>query len=379
MNDLTPAIAPVASTDLPSTHLPLTNLEWANAHGIWWSVLSLFAIACFVRLYFWRRRALLKLADTNLLSRLAPKLFSAQHGLRTLLLAGALMAISIALFDPRTGGRIEKVEQRGVDLMVVIDVSRSMLAEDAQPNRLARARQFATDLVDTLGSDRVGLIEFAGVPALRCPLTFNHRAFLTQLETLSPQATIRGGSLLGDAIRLATASLRGDGDSASGGGAIVILTDGEDMQSEPLEAAAQAKADGIRVVTIGIGDPREGARIPVQSGALRRYLVHDGQEVWTKMDPSLLKSVAEAGGGFFVEAGTTQADIAATANLLRADLAQRTTEAKEVATKDPKFQWLAGVALLLLLIESLLGNQRRAHRGNASTMIDRNTAMGEAT
>jgi len=379
MNDLTPAIAPVASTDLPSTHIPSTHLEWATAHGIWWSVLSLFAIACFVRLYFWRRRALLKLADTHLLSRLAPKLFGAQHGLRTLLLAGALMAISIALFDPRTGGRIEKVEQRGVDLMVVIDVSRSMLAEDAQPNRLARARQFATDLVDTLGSDRVGLIEFAGVPALRCPLTFNHRAFLTQLETLSPQATIRGGSLLGDAIRLATASLRGDGDSASGGGAIVILTDGEDMQSEPLEAAAQAKADGIRVVTIGIGDTREGARIPVQSGALRRYLVHDGQEVWTKMDPSLLKSIAEAGGGFFVEAGTAQVDIAATANLVRADLAQRTTEAKDIATKDPQFQWLAGVALLLLLIESLLGNQRRAHRGNSSTMIDRNTAVGEAT
>jgi Ca-activated chloride channel family protein len=333
----------------------LSGIEWTKPSGLWWSLACVIAIALLVRLWLWRRTALRKLADANLLTQLAPNVLRAKHGLRVTLLALALVSLAVALFDPRTGGRTEKVEQRGVDLMVVIDVSRSMLAEDAQPNRLARARQFAMDLVDALGSDRVGLIEFAGVPALRCPLTFNHRAFVTQLETLSPQATIRGGSLLGDAIRLAAASLTGDTATKSTGGAIVILTDGEDMQSEPIEAAAQANERGIRVVTIGIGDPREGARIPVQSGALRRYLVHEGQEVWTKMDPSLLREVADAGGGFFVEAGTTQADIAATANLLRAGLQQRTTEAKDVSTKDPLFQWLAAIALLMLAAECVVG------------------------
>jgi Ca-activated chloride channel family protein len=241
-----------------------------------------------------------------------------------------------------------------------------MLAEDARPDRLSRARQFATDIVDALGGDRVGLVEFAGVPALRCPLTFNHRAFLTQLDTLSPQATVRGGSLLGDAIRLAAASLDGEGV----GKVIVVLSDGEDMESEPIEAAATAaKEKGIRIVTVGIGDAREGARIPVTEGTgNRRYLVHDGQEVWTKMDPTLLAEVAKAGDGFFIDAGTGQADMSQAAALLRQGLTTKSRAQATVSTKEPLFQYLALAALVLLLLESLLPSRTQtAPRAPVST------------
>ena len=332
--------------------LTSSGFEFAEPNGLWWLFAAVPAVILVLWLARWRANARRTFADGTLLPTIAPRVVGTRTALRATLFITALALLSLALLDPRAGGRTEKVEQTGIDVMVAIDVSRSMLAEDARPDRLSRARQFATDIVDSLGGDRVGLVEFAGVPALRCPLTFNHRAFLTQLDTLSPQATVRGGSLLGDAIRLAAASLDGDGV----GKVIVVLSDGEDMESEPIEAAAAAaKEKGIRIVTVGIGDSREGARIPV-SGATggRRYLVHDGQEVWTKMDPTLLTEVAKAGDGFFIEAGTGQADMSQAAALLRQGLQTKSRAQAAVATKEPLFQYLAFAALLLLLVESLL-------------------------
>lgn len=332
--------------------LTTRGFEFAEPSGLWWLLATVPAVILVLWLARWRAKAQRTFADETLLPTIAPRIVGTRTALRGALLTAALALLSLALLDPRAGGRTEKVEQTGIDVMVAIDVSRSMLAEDARPDRLSRARQFATDIVDSLGGDRVGLVEFAGVPALRCPLTFNHRAFLTQLETLSPQATVRGGSLLGDAIRLAAASLDGDGV----GKVIIVLSDGEDMESEPIEAAATAaKEKGVRIVTVGIGDAREGARIPV-SGATgaRRYLVHDGQEVWTKMDPKLLTEVAKAGDGFFIEAGTGQADMSQAAALLRQGLQTKSRAQATVATKEPLFQYLAFAALLLLLLEALL-------------------------
>lgn len=322
----------------------------APAAAIWFIA----AIGCVLLLGWltaWRRRARIRLADSALLPRIAPGLLAARSGLRASLLGASIVLLVPALMDLRGGQSTDTVEQRSIDVMVVVDVSRSMLAEDATPNRLARAKQFASDLVEEVGSDRVGLIEFAGVPAMRCPLTFNHRSFRTQLEALSPQATIRGGSMLGDAIRLAATSL----EDEQGGKAIVVLTDGEDMQSEPVEAAAvAAKEHGIRVVTIGIGDAREGARIPVYESGTRRYIVHEGQEVWSKMDPTLLKQIADAGEGYFVDAGTGQADMAQLAQLLSAGLTKEARERADVSGRQPLFQVFVALALALLVAESLL-------------------------
>ena len=157
--------------------------------------------------------------------------------------------------------------------------------------------------------------------------------------------------MLGDAIRLAASSLKNE----QVGKAIVILSDGEDMQSEPVEAAAvAAKEHGIRVVSIGIGDPKEGARIPIYEGGRRSYIVHEGQEVWSKMDPSLLKQVADAGDGYFVEAGTGQADMAQLATLLSTGLERETRERADVSTRQPLFQIFVALALALLVAESLL-------------------------
>ncbi len=343
--------------------LASTNFEFARLSGLWWLLVIVPCVLLLVRLVLWRAKARRLFADARLLEALAPRVLRARNGLRAALLALALVFLLLGLLDPRAGGRTETIEQSGIDVMVVIDVSRSMLAQDASPDRLTHAKQFAADLTDALGSDRVGLIEFAGVPALRCPLTFNHRAFLTQVDSLSPQATVRGGSMLGDAIRLAAQSMKGHGEGESDGAndgagrVIVVLSDGEDMESEPLEAAADvAKERGIRIVTIGIGDAIEGARIPLSNRGAKSFLLHDGQEVWTKMNPALMESVAKAGNGFFVEAGVGQADMREVAALVRAGLAAQSHERAEVTTKDPQFQWFALLALAALVIECTLSS-----------------------
>ena len=229
---------------------------------------------------------------------------------------------------------------------------------------LAQLRQRATTKLTVDEPFVKQRIEFAGVPSLRCPLTFNHRTFRVQLDALSPQSTVRGGSMLGDAIRLAASSLAGEG----AGKAIVILSDGEDMQSEPVEAAAvAAKEQGIRVVTIGIGDATEGARIPVYERGQRRYIVHEGQEVWSRMNPKLLKQVADAGEGYFVEAGVAQADMDQLGRLLSGSLEKSTRERSDVSTKQPLFQLFAGAALVLLLAEMLLAP--RVRRDASSTTV----------
>ena len=329
----------------------LAEAAFTQTDGFLWLVAVAAAAALVVVDARWRGAALRRLADHALLSRIAPSVLGARTTPRAVLLLVAMAFLAVALADLRGGESREEVEQRGVDLVVVVDVSRSMLAEDVAPNRLGRARQFAADLVEELGSDRVGLVEFAGVPAVRCPLTFNHRTFLSQLELLSPKSTVRGGSMLGDAIRLAAESLEGEGT----GRAIVVLSDGEDMESEPVEAAAAAYGErGVRTVAIGIGDAADGARIPVVEDGARRFLVHEGEEVWSRMDPTLLAAVAEQGGGFFVEAGTTQADMGDVARALTSMLESTTRERGSVAAREPLFQWLAGAALLALLVEAVL-------------------------
>ena len=330
---------------------PSTGIEFTRPDAAVWLVVAAGCAALLAWLAAWRRSVTRRLADAGVLHRIAPGIAGSRGGLRAVMLAGAIAMLVPALMDPRAGASRDSVTQTSVDIMVVVDVSRSMLAEDAAPNRLARAKQFASDLVEAIGSDRVGLIEFAGVPSLRCPLTFNHRTFRTQLDALSPQSTIRGGSMLGDAIRLAVENLEGQGS----GKAIVILSDGEDMESEPVEAAAvAAKEHGIRIATIGIGDSREGARIPISGAGSRQFVVHEGQEIWSKMNPALLRQVADAGGGPFVEAGVDQADMTQLAGVLSRGLERATRERADVSTRQPVFQVFVALALALLAAETLI-------------------------
>lgn len=300
-----------------------------------------------------------RFAQPALWRRISPAASAWRPLLCAALLGAALVATTVALMDPRWGLRVEEIPRSGLDCYFLVDVSRSMLAEDATPNRLDRARQFVSDALDRAAGDRVGLIEFAGVPAIRVPLTLNYGAFRTVMGDLSPQGAVRGGSYLADAITLAADSFPEESGAPK---AIIILSDGEDMagsEDESPVAAAQAAAErGIRVYTVGIGDAVDGARIPVSRAGSKAWLLHDGQEVWTKMNPELLKSVADAGGGTFIRTGTAQADFADIYEQTVGQLERGVFAGGKVERRTQRYVWFAGLALALLMIESLVSDRR---------------------
>jgi len=339
-----------------------TDFTFANPAALnWiWAVVAL-AVLVAVRARG-RARALQAFADTPLLRSIAPRASAIRPFVRAALAVAALAALVPALMDPRWGAQVEEVKRRGADVFFVVDVSRSMTAQDASPDRLSRAKQFVEETVESLGGDRVGLIEFAGTAALRVPLTLNYGAFRTTLNELKPLSGARGGTALANSIALAAASFP---PNSSGSRAIVILSDGEDLggegaDSDPVAAAKQALADHqVHVYAIGIGDSAEGARIPVgRNGAAVQWLVHDGQEIWTKMDERVLREASLAGGGAFIPAGTGRVDMARAYAQTVGILERQEFEANTVTRRTPRYQWFAGLAFALLLASSLVPARR---------------------
>jgi uncharacterized protein YegL len=289
-----------------------------------------------------------RFAEPIMLARLTPLPSSVRSAFKaTALLVGLALLIAGAA-RPRWGVYFETVHAKGVDLFVLLDVSRSMLAEDVAPNRLMRAKADIRDLLQKLSGDRVGLIVFAGAPVVKVPLTTDHAFLLSALDEVDPLSAPRGGSLIGDAIRKAIASLglRGDHDQV-----IVLITDGEDQDSYPTDAAKQAAEAGIKIFTVGLGDPGEGRRVPIRdkSGNLT-YLQHEGREVWSKMDEKLLKEIAVSTSGAYVPAKTLAYDLGEiyTQHLQKLTRGELASEKRKRYGEQYQLFLVAGLVLLML-------------------------------
>ena len=204
-----------------------------------------------------------RFATANLVGHLMPWVSPGRQQVRAGLVLAAVGLLVVALAGPRWGEKETEVYRRGVDIMVVLDVSRSMLADDCRPNRLAKAKQNIRDLLEVLPGDRVGLVSFAGRAALSCPLTPNYGWFRMALDEVSTESVPRGGSNLAEAIRLAARKL---GERPGSHKAILLITDGEDQDSDPVFAARYALEDQeVRTFAIGLGDGSIGRRIPVET------------------------------------------------------------------------------------------------------------------
>jgi Ca-activated chloride channel family protein len=245
--------------------------------------------------------------EASMIDRLMPILDASRSFRKALLLLLAFVFGIVAAADPRFGAYYEEVSSSGVDVFVLLDVSRSMLAEDVAPNRLERAKSDIQDLLEHVAGDRVGLIAFAGKPMIQVPLTTDHRFFLQVLHSVDTNSAPRGGTAIGDAIRLALRAMPPEADRDR---AIVLITDGEDQESMPLEAAKDAAERHVRILTIGLGNSAEGGRIPLRTSDGRTtYLMHDGREVWSKMEETTLREIARLTEGAYVSAGTKTFDL----------------------------------------------------------------------
>jgi len=332
-------------------------MYWENPSvllGLW--ILPLVAA---ILVYAHRKRvaAAGRFADPAMVERLMPRLRSPRPWVKGAIILLGLGLLVVAGARPRFGVYFERVSQRGVDLFVLLDVSRSMSAEDVAPNRLERAKSDIRDLLSRLVGDRVGLIVFAGKPAVKVPLTTDQGFFRIVLDEIDTRSAPRGGTLIGDAIRKCMEAMpeRRDRDQV-----VVLITDGEDHESYPEEAAKQAAERGIKIFTVGLGDSREGARIPVrdQSGGLR-YLQYQGQEVWSKVDGRLLKQIALTTGGAYIPAGTRAYDLGQVYEDHLASLTRGQIQAEKRKRYREQFQLFVCLGVALLLVEMAIPSYRR--------------------
>jgi len=330
----------------------------------WRDPLSLAALAlvpALVLFLVWslrrRRQALATFVEAGLLPAVTPDLDPRRRRLRSVLLCLAVLLLGVALAGPMWGFRWQQVQREGIDLIVAIDTSRSMLATDVKPNRLARAKLAVQDLLAQVGGDRVGLVAFAGSAFLQCPLTLDFGAFSQSLEAIEAGIIPRGGTNLAAAIDTSLEAFEGRQAEHQ---ALVIITDGEDHGSDLDDAIKRATDRGVKLYTVGIGTS-DGELIPLEQGGFLKDRA--GQVVKSRLDETTLQKIANDTGGAYLHATDTAFGLT---ELYRDYIA--TMEKRELASTlerrfEHRFQWPLLIAFMLLLIEPVVGERRPESRG----------------
>lgn len=269
------------------------------------------------------------------------------------LLLGTLMSLTVALAQPQWGEDTDDAPPRGRDIVVLLDTSMSMLAEDVAPNRLERAKQMIRELVAELrrsGGHRLALIGFAGRASLRCPPTLDYDLFLLRLDELTVGSVPQQGTLIGDAVRQTLDGFAGIDEAYAD---IILITDGEDHNSLPMDAAREAAGRAVAIHTVGVGDAGDGAYVPIpdpRSGPT--LLAYHGRQVKSRMQPDMLKDFATETGGHALLAGTGAADVTTIYRDHIADKPRaRRGDSDQEERRAHRFQWFVAFALLLLFVD----------------------------
>jgi Ca-activated chloride channel homolog len=324
----------------------------------------------------WRKREELitRFISARLLGTLKVGVSPSRQKMRMVLLVLAVALLILALARPQWGYTWEEAKQRGLDILVAIDTSNSMLAEDVSPNRLARAKLATLDLMRRAKSDRLGLIAFAGSAFLTCPLTLDDAAFGQSVESLNTQTISQGGTAVAEAIDAARNAFK---DEAENHKVLVLFTDGEDHDGGAVKAAEQASKEGLRIFTIGIGTPEgELLRIKDERGHVDYIRDEAGNPVKSRLDEALLQEIAQKTGGFYLPLrGARTMDMLYEQGL--APLPKATTSSKQLRRYHERFQWLLGLAIIVLLVEMFLPDRKRRRSSKTSAVAAPAALAGE--
>jgi Ca-activated chloride channel homolog len=319
-----------------------------------WCLLALpFLAALIIHSDRRRQRRLQQLVAARLLSQLTDPVASLRQVMKRALFLGALIAFVLALARPQFGAVEQNFEQHGRDIVLAIDTSRSMLSADCAPNRLARAKLAAQDILDAMKGDRIGLIAFAGTAQVEAPLTVDYQTILDAITQLDTKTVERGGTDITSAIHSAELAL---GKSEGFYRAMVLLTDGEDLEEDAVAAAKEAASYGIRIFTIGVGT-REGSIVPAEADGQEPLRDRDGQTVRSRLDENRLREIAERTGGFYVhlENGSTSRLI----NYGLRKLSEGKIDARSTHVPIERYRWPVMFGLLLLLLSAALSDRRK--------------------
>ena len=332
-------------------------MKWGNVQLLVWLPLAIPLAWALFALLRRRRAALAQLVDPALLGVLAPAWNPARAKSRLVLRVLALALLVLALARPQWGFRWEEVRRKGLDLVVALDTSRSMMASDIKPTRLQQAKWGIRDLLRNLRGDRVGLVPFAGSSILQCPLTIDYAAFAMTLDDVYSGIIPKGGTAIEQALRTAVAAFPKDGTADR---VILLITDGEDHEGDPLALLPELKEKGIRVYTIGIGT-LEGEMVPADDGQGGYFKDRQGQIVKTALKEDVLQKLALGTGGTYVRSAPGDTGLERVFNESIANPKRSEQENRTAKIYEERFVWPIAAALLLLAWEALLSDRRKTN------------------
>lgn len=319
---------------------------------IWfWTLLVIPVIAVlFLFLQLWKTAAQRKFADAHLLKRLSPNQSLFKSVLKILVLCVAFACLSLALVNPKIGTKMETVRSEGVDIVFAVDVSKSMLAEDIAPNRIEKSKQLVTQIINSLASDRIGIIAYAGKAFPQLPITTDYASAKMFLQNLNTNMMSSQGTAIREAIELAKTYFD---DAEQTNRILVIISDGEDHEGDAAEIAEEANEQGIRIFTVGVGD-QKGGPIPIKrDGIVLNYKKDkDGATVITKLNEDTLREIANEANGVYIN-GSDTSEVVDTIKDLLDQMDKKEFESKQIADFKDQFQWFLVFGILLLFIDIL--------------------------
>lgn len=305
-------------------------------------------IVLFLLAFWWKKRTQKKFIDSALLEKLAPNASTFKSILKLAFLSIGIGFLVISLVNPKMGTKLKTVKREGVDVVFALDVSKSMLAEDIAPNRLEKAKQIISKIIDKLGSDRVGIIIYAGNSYPLLPITTDHAAAKMFLQNAGPDMVSSQGTAINEALNLAKTYYNNDEQTNR---FLIIISDGEDHQEETKQVAQNMSKEGVKVYTIGVGTEK-GGPIPIKiNGSLTGYKKNrKGETVITQRKPQLLEAVANAAGGRYLDGNKTDKPVDYIEKLI-ANAQKNEFETKQFSDYKDQFQWFIGFGILFLLID----------------------------
>lgn len=303
----------------------------------------------------WRKKAISNFGDTYLVEKLMRGKSKFKEILKTILFLSAILLLVIGLTNPKMGTKTETIKTKGIEILFAIDVSKSMLAEDVAPNRLEKSKQIASQIINTLQGDRVGIIAYSGGAFPVLPITSDYGVAKMFLQSMSPGLISEQGTSIDQAIDLAQKSFN---QKSRANKLLIIISDGEDHTNEAESAAQSASKMGIKIITVGVGTEK-GSPIPLKENGITQMLQRDteGNVVITKRNAEVLTNIAKASNENYIDGNNTKNVVETIQNRINSFQKTENTSV-QVAAMPSQFQWFLGIALLLLLVEALIFSKK---------------------
>ena len=328
----------------------LENISFIYAFAI----IPILVLAYFINLS-WKKRALKLFGETTIIQQLMPDVSKTKPVIKFLLLLLAFLFLVTGIINPQIGTKLEEVKREGADIIIALDVSNSMKAEDLAPNRLERAKQAISKLIDKLEGDRIGVIVFGGQAYVQLPVTTDYAAAKLFLENIDTDIIPTQGTAIGAAIDLAIESF---GKDEGKNRAVIIITDGENHEDDALRATQDAVGKGIVIHTIGMGSVN-GSPIPVYKNKIQVGFKKDkdGSTVITKLNEPMLQEISATGNGIYVRAANSETGLNTILSEIK-KLDKKQFESKMYTDYDDKFYYFIAIALILIIIEIFISERK---------------------